>query len=99
MAIENLPESTFDDDALRERLLGEAYFLRAYYYHQLTRYYGGAPIIDRPYGLGEDYSAPRGTYAELVDFMISDLDQAISLLDGKPTTAGRASMLSAMGLI
>ncbi len=98
IAIKELPEATFDDADLKNRLLGESYFLRAYYYHQLMRYYGSAPLIDRPYELNEDYSIERGTYAENVDFVISDLDQAISLLDGQPETPGRASKLSAMGL-
>lgn len=98
IAIQELPNSTFDDQTLKDRLLGESLFLRAYYYHQLMRYYGGAPLIDRPYGLDEDYSAARNTYAENVDFVVADLDQAISLLDGKDFTAGRASKLSAMGL-
>jgi len=98
IAIQELPNAGFDDQTLKDRLLGEAHFLRAYYYHQLMRYYGGAPIIDRPYGLDEDYSAARGTYAENVSFVTDDLDKAISLLDNKEVTPGRASMLSAMGL-
>ena len=98
IAIQELPNATFDDQSLKDRLLGEAHFLRAYYYHQLMRYYGGAPLIDRPYGLDEDYSVARSTFAENIDFIVADLDQAISLLDGKDFTAGRASKLSAMGL-
>lgn len=98
IAIQELPNSTFEDQSLKDRLLGESLFLRAYYYHQLMRYYGGAPIIDRPYGLDEDYSVARSTYAENVDFVVSDLNQAITLLDGKEFTPGRASKLSAMGL-
>jgi hypothetical protein len=46
-ALENLPVSTFADDGLRNKLMGEAHFLRAYYYHQLMRFYGGVPIIDK----------------------------------------------------
>ena len=48
IAIQELPNATFDDQSLKDRLQGEARFLRAYYYHQLMRYYGGAPLIDRP---------------------------------------------------
>lgn len=98
IAIERLPTSTFSDDELRDRLLGEAHFLRAYYYHQLVRFYGGVPLIDRPYGLDEDYSIPRNTYEECVNFIVSDLDKATTLLDGKPETPGRASRLAAMAL-
>src|SRR3954462_7914218 len=54
LALENLRIATFDDKALNDRLQGESHFMRAFYYHQLIRYYGGVPIIDRSYGLGED---------------------------------------------
>ncbi len=98
IAIQELPESTFADDELRDRLMGEAHFLRAYYYHQLLRYYGGVPIIDTPYGLDEDYSIARNTFEECVNFIISDLDQATTLLAGKEDTPGRATDIAAMAL-
>jgi hypothetical protein len=98
IAIDRLPTSTFDDDVLRDKLLGEAYFLRAYYYQQLLRFYGGVPLIDKPYGLNEDYTVSRNTYEEGVNFIISDLDKAAQLLDGKSTVPGRASNLAAMAL-
>lgn len=98
IALDRLPTSTFPDDELRDRLLGEAYFLRGYYYQQLLRYYGGVPLIDKPYGLNEDYSVTRNTYEECVNFIVSDLDKAAELLDGKPETPGRASKLAAMAL-
>ncbi len=97
-AIERLPSATFTDQDLKDRLLGEAYFLRAYYYSQLVRYYGGVPLIAAPFGLDEDYSTPRNTYEECVNFMVSDCDQAASLLEGKSLTRGRASRFSAMAL-
>ena len=49
IALQELPEATFDDAELKERLMGESHFLRAYYYHQLLRHFGGVPIIDVPY--------------------------------------------------
>ncbi len=97
IALTELPAATIDE-TLKERLTGEARFLRAYYYQQLVRYFGGVPIIDRPYGLDEDYSVARNTYSECVDFMIADLDEAIRLLEGKGATGGRASKLSALAL-
>jgi hypothetical protein len=98
VAIDRLPEAGFDDNQLRERLLGEAHFLRGYYYHQLLRFYGGVPLIDRPYELDEDYSIARSSWAETVSFIVADLDMAASLLDGKPENAGRATTLAAQAL-
>lgn len=98
VALENLPEATFGDDELKERLMGEAHFLRAYYYQQLLRFYGGVPIINKSYGLDEDYNVARNTYQECVDFIIEDLDAAANMLDSKTETPGRANKLSAMAL-
>nr|WP_214460556.1 RagB/SusD family nutrient uptake outer membrane protein [Flavihumibacter fluvii] len=97
-AISRLPTSTFTDEVLKERLLGEAYFLRGYYYQQLVRFYGGVPLVKRPYELNEDYTIARSTYEECVNSIISDLDSAALLLDGKSVTDGRASKLAALGL-
>lgn len=98
IAISRLPTATFSDTALRTKLLGESHFLRAYYYHQLLRYYGGVPLIDKPYGLDEDYSVARSTFAQCVDFIVADLDKAIKFLDGRSTVPGRTSKLAAMAL-
>jgi hypothetical protein len=98
IALENLPKATFSNEVLKEKLIGEAYFLRAYYYQQLLRFYGGVPLISKSYNLDEDYSIPRNTYEECVKFITSDLDNAIKLLDGKSTTAGRTSKIAAMAL-
>ncbi len=98
VAIENLPISTFEDTALRDKLLGESYFLRAYYYHQLVRFYGGVPIVKTSYGLNEDYTIVRSTFEECVNFIVSDLDQAATLLDGLTMDPGRASKLAALSL-
>ncbi|HEY6978453.1 MAG TPA: RagB/SusD family nutrient uptake outer membrane protein [Chitinophagaceae bacterium] len=98
IAIANLPNATFTDLVFRDQLLGEAYFLRAYYYQQLVRFYGGVPIIDKPYELNQDYTIPRNTYEECVNFMVSDLDKAAELLDGKIMQPGRASKVGALAL-
>ena len=99
VALENLPKATFNDKALNDKLTGEAYFLRAYYYQQLLRFYGGVPLISKSYGLNEDYTVARNTYDECVKFIVADLDKAIAALpDAKTAQPGRASKLSAMAL-
>lgn len=98
IAIQNLAKADFGDAKFKDQLLGEAYFLRAYYYHQLMRFYGGVPLIDKPYGLNEDYTIARNTFAETVAFIVKDLDQATALLTGKTLAAGRCSALAALAL-
>lgn len=93
----NLPNATFTNGD-KDMLLGEAHFLRAYYYHQLLRYYGGVPLVEKVYGLNEDYSVPRASFEATVNFIVADLDKAATLLDGKTMVPGRTSKLAAMAL-
>ncbi len=98
VALENLKTATFDNTVLNDRLQGEARFLRAYYYQQVLRYYGAFPIVNHSYGLNEDYSLNRNTYAECVTFIVNDRDSAMLLLTGKSLASGRATALAAMAL-
>lgn len=67
-----------------DRMIGEARFVRAFAYTQLLRTYGGVPIITEPFELGADYSSVgRATFAETVDFISDECDQAASLLGGR----------------
>lgn len=101
IAIQRLPEHEYLE-VDRDMLLGEAYFLRAYYYHQLVRYYGGVPLITNVYELNEDYSIARSSWEDCVNLIVADLDKAIELLagklDGSSVVPGRASKLAAQAL-
>lgn len=98
LALENLATATFDPGMI-DRLKGETYFLRAHCYNQLLRYYGAVPIIKSTYTLNSpDFTIARNTYAECVDFIISDLDSASLLLKGKTLGLGRATADAAMAL-
>ena len=98
VALENLRTAGFDDASLKERLAGEAHFLRGYFYHQLVRYYGGVPLVTKVYGLNDDYSAARNTFDECVKFIVAECDTAIQNLTGKSLGKGRATALAAMAL-
>lgn len=98
LALESLVHATFDDPELNDRLRGEAHFMRAYFYHQLLRYYGGVPIIDSAYGLNDNYNVARNTFEECVNFIVEDCDSAVALLDGKSMEKGRSSKAAALAL-
>src|SRR5690606_22652069 len=91
--LENIPAIDMEE-GLKIRLLGEARFLRAYFYFFLVRTYGGVPIIDHPLG-PEEYQQPRNSKEEVYAFIKEDLDFAIANLPLKseyaPEDLGRAT--------
>ncbi len=99
IAIARLPENQarFDAPTL-DRLLGEAYFMRAYFYSQLMRQFGGVPLTLEPLALDSEANNPRATFEQTVNQIVADLDQAIILLDGAPLSKARANKLTAMAL-
>ena len=96
LALANLAQPKFDNSSgIADRLKGEMYFMRAYYYNQLLRYYGAIPLVKSPYTLDNpDFTLARNTYEECVNSIVSDLDSATILLNGKTLAAGRATALS-----
>ncbi len=84
-------------DEFRERIAGQAYFLRALFYHNLMRIYaydptaivedanrGGVPLITTPTLKLDDLKYPsRAPIHEVYAQIYEDLEQAIALLDGK----------------
>ncbi|AUD01727.1 RagB/SusD family nutrient uptake outer membrane protein [Spirosoma pollinicola] len=100
IALSNLAKPKFDNTTgIADRMKGEMYFLRAYYYNQLLRYHGGVPIINKPYTLIEpDFTVARNTYEECVNAIVSDLDSAAILLKGKTLASGRATQGAALAL-
>lgn len=73
-------DGTTFDAALKQRMKGEVFFLRAYFYHNLMRMYGGVPIITKVYALNEDYQVARNSFAETVAFIVANADSAAALL-------------------
>lgn len=79
-AINGLSNSTTLTPHVKQQLLGEAYFLRAFYYYHLVILFGGVPL-----SLTSDYtvnqSLPRTSPPKVYEQIISDLNQANSFLD------------------
>lgn len=103
---EKIAGAPIEDAAVKDRLKGEVYFLRAHLYHNLVSIYGGVPLIKRAYGLNEDFNAPRDSYENCVNYITGQLDSAAALLPlaqtgnniGRPTK-GAALALKARVLL
>jgi hypothetical protein len=89
----NVPNIVMNEE-LKTRLLGEARFLRAYFYFFLVRTYGDIPLIERPLN-PDEYRQSRVPKAEIYNFIEEDLNFAIANLPEKSeyasTELGRAT--------
>ena len=77
--LKNVPDMQIDED-LKNRLLGEAYFLRAHYYFILVRLFGGVPMPTEPLTSDSPLKMPRASVDEIYELITEDLKQAIILL-------------------
>ena len=83
-AIKRLEASTELDKSLANNLLGQAYFMRAYMYYWMVLHHGGVPYIKVPQDKDkDDLFVKRNTTPECFQFMVEDLDKAISMLPAK----------------
>jgi len=86
----------------KNELKGQAHFMRAWYYYEFLRRYGGMPYITKPLSGSDNFALPRLTYDETAKLIAADCDTAASLLPvewdnanlGRPTK-GAAMTLKA----
>ena len=78
------PDFTADyGEDIRSALCAQFYSMRAFFYLQLVKRWGGVPIISRPYATqGYDYSRDRrASFAACADFIIASCDSALVMTD------------------
>lgn len=78
--LDQLNQELVPDAATFERLMGEAKFLRAFFYFDLVRTYGKVPVFDRVYTPEETLEIPRAPVEEVYDLILADLTEAVTLL-------------------
>ena len=95
----NLPDATINED-IKARLIGEASFLRAYYYFYLVRVFGGVPVFDKPVSPSQFGTTPRASISDVYKLIEADLTKAAELLPNKSQYSfedlGRATKGSAL---
>jgi tetratricopeptide (TPR) repeat protein len=95
----SVQEGSFSQES-KDRILGQASFLRALFYFDLVRYFGGVPLYLAPVkGAGDAY-LPRSSTNEVYLAIIKDLETAIQKL-GRPSfpQSGRATQGAARMLL
>ncbi len=90
------------DNATYNALMGEAHFLRAFFYEGMAKRYGGIPIItevqDPINGTPEELNVPRNTEYDTWKFIHDDLQFAIANM-AAASVEGRANKYVAAALM
>ncbi len=101
VVVEKVSVSTMENTTLRDRLVGEALFLRAKFHFDLMLIFGGIPVIDHVLGPSEMYQT-RSPISAVFDQIEEDLLQAIDYLPNiytDPMDNGRPSKGAAKALL
>ncbi len=104
--VDNIPTNNANQNVGNSQIKGEAHFLRAFFYAELFKRYGGVPLISEVIAIQPEMSFPRNSTEETVAFIQQECDLAINLLPisygstelGKPTK-GAAMALKARTLL
>lgn len=100
LLLEKIDEIEFETEGLKERMIAEVYYLRAYYYFDLIRLFGNVPLILKvlkPSESGQEQAPPELVFNQIA----TDLENAIEVLpESVPDEEkGRATMYSAEALM
>jgi hypothetical protein len=102
-ALYYLPQFNNISDGQRARYIAEVKFLRAYYYWNLVRCFGGVPKVSKNIETQEDIANAnvRASAEEIYAFIRQDLTDAISVLPASygADDMGRPTRGAAMGLM
>lgn len=84
----------------KDQVYAQAYFLRAYYYFQLVRFFGDVPLFtERRLGVSDSKSLSRAPKADVYAQIETDLRNAIASLPTTVTEPGRATKYAAQALL
>lgn len=79
LGLREIPELTPDQTMtteIQDRLIGELKFLRAMYYFNLVRVFGGVPLVDFVIESSDEWQQPRATENNVYELILSDLEDA-----------------------
>lgn len=112
MGLQAIADGKMTDASQDERdiIAGQLYFLRAWFYFQLTQYWGGLPYIETVLPSDEPLTLPRESYRENAEKMAADFQRAADLLPvnwdeteiGRRTSGNnalRANKIWALGML
>lgn len=99
--IANIDVNPEIDQTVRDRILGEALFLRGYFYFLLAQYFGGVPLVLEPMSDVENVDIPRASLEDVYGQVLNDMETAEELVSDIQTLGfgGRASVSAVRGML
>lgn len=88
--LETMGQIVFETETAKNTVMGETYFMRAYFYFELTKMFGDVPLLTT----SESINIPRTEASEVFAQIASDLKKAIELL---PSTSYASQLKSNLG--
>ena len=102
LILENIGRIPDADPAVIARMTAEARFIRAFQHFQLTTWFGDIPLVKKDPSLEEASTISRTPHAEVVEFILDELDAAIPALPKNtqlvPAERGRITVGAAVAL-
>ncbi|MFO7826124.1 MAG: RagB/SusD family nutrient uptake outer membrane protein [Cyclobacterium sp.] len=86
------------DPAKYDRLVGEARFIRAYFFAYLAELYGDVPLVTNTLTL-EESQTPRSPKSEVIDFVMSELNEIKDYLPMDASDKGRITQGTVLAMM
>ena len=86
------------DTTVKNQMIGEMTFLRAYAYFKLVAFFGGVPLITKPFNLTDSFDVARNTYNQCMNFVVLELDKAANLLPLRYSAADKGKITKGAAL-
>ena len=99
MIINYFDQAKYTDENAKNQALGEAHFLRAFFYFRLAKFFGTVPLITDP---GDGANQPKASADEIFAQIGLDLKKAIEIMPStahQNITLGHASKWAAEALL
>ena len=97
-------QQTYNGVSMKYVWKSEARFLRAYFYFELVKRFGGVPLLgDKVYTINDNISLPRNSFADCIQYIVSECDAIKGTMLTNPLISpnayyGRATEGAAMAL-
>ncbi|REG90283.1 putative outer membrane starch-binding protein [Algoriphagus antarcticus] len=78
--LERVDEVPDADQTYKDQVKGEMHFILGLSYFEMLKRYGGVPIVNKRFGIDDDFKLPRSSVEEVVNFIVAHAESAIDFL-------------------